>query len=89
MTKELKITDKAKYLKDNYPFENVPELTDQLECIHCNSVITVGDYKVFKAESGFEYICCPNAPECDGTVIDWISAENCFSDDEEVDISML
>lgn len=89
MSHELEIIDKAKYLKENYPFDDVPELTDQLLCIHCNSLITVGDYKVFKATSGFEYICCPNAPECDGTVIDWMPAENFFDDDDEVDISGL
>jgi hypothetical protein len=32
----------------------------------------VGDFKVFADEEEFEYICCPNAPDCDGTVIDWM-----------------
>lgn len=73
--KELLIIDKQKFLKENYPFQDVPELTDQKRCIHCDEVITVGDFKVYKDETGFEYICCPNAPECNGTVIDWMDPE--------------
>ena len=72
---ELTIPDKLTYLQENYPFTNIPALTDKKRCIHCDSVITVGDYKVYKDETGFEYICCPNAPECNGTVIDWIDVE--------------
>jgi hypothetical protein len=68
---EIIIQDKKKYLHDNYPFEEVPLLTDQKKCIHCGQTFTVGDYKVFKDASGDELIYCPNAPECDGTVIDW------------------
>lgn len=70
--KEIVIKDKEKYLKDNYPFEGIPHLTDKKICIHCNEIITVGDFKVYKDSSGFEFICCPHAPQCDGSVIDWI-----------------
>jgi hypothetical protein len=73
--KEVKIEDKEKYLKDHFPFEPVPEVYDKKKCIHCDSVFYVGDFKVFADELGEEYICCPNAPECDGTVIDWIRVE--------------
>ena len=73
--KELLITDKQKYLEENYPFVNVPKLTDQKRCIHCDSIITVKDYKVFVDKDGEEYIYCPNAPECNGTVIDWIEPD--------------
>lgn len=69
---EITITDKLGYLKANYPFADVPQLTDKKRCIHCGSVITVGDYKVYKDKTGEEYICCPNAPECNGSVIDWM-----------------
>lgn len=72
---ELIIADKQNYLKDNYPFVDKPKLTDTKLCIHCDEVITVGDFKVFKDKSGFEYICCPNAPECNGTVIDWFDVD--------------
>ncbi|WP_298145953.1 hypothetical protein [Flavobacterium sp.] len=69
---EVKIEDKQNYLSKNYPFAEPPELKDKKECIHCGEIITVGDFKVFKDELGNEYICCPNAPKCDGTVIDWM-----------------
>jgi hypothetical protein len=71
---EIIIKDKKKYLEENYPFGGVPALTDKKKCIHCGKVFTVGDYKVFKDRAGEEYIYCPNAPECDGTVIDWFEA---------------
>ncbi len=72
---ELKISDKQKYFTEKYPFTDPPKLTDKKECIHCGNIITVGDFKVFKDEFGDEYICCPNAPDCDGTVIDWLPVE--------------
>ncbi len=69
--KEVFPDDKQKYLEEYYPFAPVPALTARRRCIHCDRTFTVGDFKVFKADDGFEYICCPNAPDCDGTVIDW------------------
>ena len=69
---EIKIINKQQYLNEHYPFAEVPELTDNKLCIHCDKIITVGNFKVFKNNSGFEYICCPNAPTCDGTLIDWV-----------------
>ncbi|MEJ0029738.1 MAG: hypothetical protein WDO15_04930 [Bacteroidota bacterium] len=73
---ELKVEDKQKYLNKNYPFPNPPKLTEMRECIHCNNIFTVGDFKVFQDDEGQEYICCPHAPECDGTVIDWFTLDN-------------
>lgn len=70
--KEIEIIDKQKYLNENFPFADIPKVADNKLCIHCNDVIIVGNYKVFKDDSGFEFICCPNAPECDGSVIDWM-----------------
>jgi len=72
---ELIIKNKQKYLNDNYPFEDTPNLTDSKRCIHCESVFKVGDFKVFRDKRGDEFICCPNAPECNGTVIDWLSLD--------------
>lgn len=69
---EVFVSDKQAFINEEYPFEGVPKLTDKFRCLHCGEVITVGDYKVFKDETGDKYICCPNAPECDGTIIDWI-----------------
>ncbi len=73
--KEVLIKDKQKYLDENYPFSDHLKLTDKFRCIHCDTIITVGDFKVFKDSTGFEFICCPNAPDCDGTVIDWFSLD--------------
>ncbi len=70
--KEIKIEDKQKYLRENYPFADLPEVYEKKRCMHCDSTFFVGTFKVFKNESGMEFICCPNAPECNGTVIDWI-----------------
>jgi hypothetical protein len=69
--KEIVIKDKQLYLNKNYPFADTPIITDRQRCIHCNCVFIVGDYKVFKGRFRMEYICCPNAPDCSGTVIDW------------------
>ena len=69
---EVTINDKQKYLNENYPFEDTPQLSEQRSCLRCGKVITVKDYKVYKDETGEEYICCPNAPECNGSIIDWM-----------------
>ena len=69
---EVYIEDKQKYLEENYPFGDMPELDSEICCIHCDTIFKVGEYKVFADEDGEEYICCPSAPKCDGTVIDWI-----------------
>lgn len=70
--KEIIIKNKAQYLYDNYPFQDVPKQTDEKRCLHCDTVFKVSEYKVFKDGFCEEYICCPNAPECDGTIIDWM-----------------
>lgn len=69
--KEVFIKDKQKYLQENYPFIEIPELSDRKHCIHCDKDIIVGNFKVFSIH-GTEFIYCPNAPECNGTIIDWI-----------------
>ena len=69
----MQLRTKKVFLEENYPFEAVPKLTDKRKCIHCDKIITVGDYKAFQdSEDGAILIYCPNAPECDGTVIDWM-----------------
>lgn len=72
MLEPVHITDKQAFLEEHYPFTPVVKLTDVFRCIHCIEVIRVADFKAYKGENGFIYICCPNAPECDGTVIDWM-----------------
>lgn len=65
------IKDKESYLKKHYPFVGVPKLTDKKYCLHCDEYFIVSDYKV-EIANDFEYIVCPNAPKCNGTVIDWL-----------------
>jgi len=70
--KEITVADKQAYLDAEYPFEPKLKLTDKMKCIHCGKIITVGDYKVYKDDYGDEYICCPNTPDCNGSIIDWV-----------------
>ncbi len=73
---EVLVKDKQKFLNEHYPFGAAPELTDKFRCLHCGEVIIVGNYKIFKEQGDDSlYICCPNAPECNGTVIDWIDVD--------------
>jgi hypothetical protein len=72
------IKDKKKYFEEHYPFGNIPNIDDKKLCIHCGEIIRVGDYKVelefnFFTQKEEEYIVCPNAPECDGNIMDWFS----------------
>lgn len=69
------IKNKKEYLEKNYPFYPVPELNEKRNCMHCGKDIVVGDYKV-KIKKRDEFIVCPNAPECDGDVSDWIDSED-------------
>jgi hypothetical protein len=48
------------------------ELTDRRFCHLCEQNITVGDYKLERID-GLYYICCPNAPKCNGTIIHWFA----------------
>ena len=74
---EVFVEDKQKFLNEEYPLGDAPTFTDKFRCLHCGEVITVGDYKIFK-EQGDDvlYIYCPNAPECDGTIIDWVDVDD-------------
>lgn len=72
---EIFICDKMEYLERNYPFAGPIHMTDEKECIHCGKRIVVGDYKVYKDETGFEFVCCPDAPDCSGTLIDWMDMD--------------
>ena len=72
--KILQPVNKAEYLEKNYPFHPAPELTDKKICLHCREEITVGDFKVELSE-GEQFIVCPNAPKCDGNVMDWVNLD--------------
>ena len=45
---EIKIKDKLQYLNEHYPFADIPKLTDNKLCIHCDKIIVIEDFKVFK-----------------------------------------
>jgi len=53
----------------------VPRLDEKRRCIHCNRIFRVGDYKVYRDRSDMEFIVCPDSPEYDGTLIDWIPVD--------------
>jgi hypothetical protein len=73
---EIFVEDKQKFLDEQPPPFGGCKLTDKVRCIHCREVFSVGDYKIFKEKGDeFLYIYCPNAPECNGTIIDWIDAD--------------
>jgi DNA-directed RNA polymerase subunit RPC12/RpoP len=65
------IKDKESYLRKNRVDLEMPKLTDKKLCIHCGKTFVVGDYKV-EIKDRKEYIVCPNAPSCDGKIIDWV-----------------
>jgi len=68
---EVKIENKEQYFNAHYPFGEPPKLSEKRRCLHCDSIFVISDYKVFRDENGSELICCPHAPSCDGTIIDW------------------
>ncbi|WEK33567.1 MAG: hypothetical protein P0Y53_13835 [Candidatus Pseudobacter hemicellulosilyticus] len=69
---EVFIRDKALYIKFKYPFSDIPALTDKRLCMVCHKEFVVGDYKVYRDAKGNEIVRCANAPECEGTVLDWV-----------------
>ena len=74
--KEVEI--KEKYFSKNYPFYFPPKLTDKRKCIHCGSEFIVADFKVriiIDEDGEDDIIVCPNAPKCDGNVLDWVQID--------------
>jgi hypothetical protein len=74
------IENKESYLQEHYIFADVPKLTDKRKCLHCGQDFNVGDYKVQLQYNNYtkkieEYIVCPNAPTCDGTLLDWFRVD--------------
>ena len=76
MKEVVDIADKQVFLNSWYPIEgDVPKISDRMLCLHCEKLFTAGDYKAYEVTdefSGHIVLCCPNAPECDGTSIDWV-----------------
>lgn len=71
---EFKIIDESQreiYFIEKCPFSPVPKFSSTKYCLHCAKLIKVKDYKVEIFE-GEELIVCPNAPECNGSALDWM-----------------
>jgi hypothetical protein len=60
--------DKKKFFEENKP--TTIKYDKKVKCIHCGEMINTKDYKVQKEGKNL-FIVCPNAPKCDGTIIDW------------------
>lgn len=58
-------------MKAHYSILGCSQLANMMECIHSGEIILEGDHKVMVSASGFESINRPNAPEYNGTLIDW------------------
>jgi len=74
------VENKEKYLKENYIYMDIPKLTDKKKCRHCDTVFQVSAFKVIveynsQTKQDEEFIVCPKAPKCDGTLIDWRDAD--------------
>ncbi len=67
--------DKAKVLRELYPFANPPSVEDRLFCLHEEKTFRVGDFKVIR-EDERNYLVSPYYAKSGGMVIDWISEEN-------------
>ena len=70
----IKDEDKQEFFNKNYCFGEPPDFNETRYCLHCGEIIRVGDFKV-QREEGFDFICCPNWPDCDGTIADWMPEE--------------
>lgn len=63
--------DKAKVLRDLYPFDNPPSVEDRMFCLHEEKTFRVGDFKVIR-EDGRNYLVSPFYAKSGGMVIDWM-----------------
>lgn len=67
--------DKAKVLRELYPFENPPSVEDRLFCLHEKKTFRVGDFKVIR-EDERNYLVSPYYAKSGGMVIDWVTEES-------------
>lgn len=73
------MSEKKAYLEKNW---SGVDFNDEKTCIHCDEIIKVSEFKI-EIQNDFEYICCPNAPRCNGTAIDWFPISNVSNKPEE------
>lgn len=71
--------DKAKVLRELYPFFNTPRVEDRLFCLHEEKYFRVGDFKVIR-EDNRNYLVSPYYARSGGMVIDWMPEGNEKSD---------
>lgn len=74
--------DKEIVLEQLYPFSPIPNLNDEMEDLHSGKKFLVKEFRV-TWEHGMNYLVTPFYPESGGTVIDWVSDSDWFSDDAE------
>lgn len=70
--REIEIKDKKKYFKEHSPFKH--NINSHVNCLHCDAVYPLIDYKVVKEAYG-DFICCKYWPDCDGTVMDMMETK--------------
>lgn len=72
--------EKGFYLRHHCIRLNIPNMEDEMICLQCNSLFKVKDFKVVITTCDccneyMEYIVCPNAPDCEGDMLDWVGKE--------------
>lgn len=67
----IKDEDKKKFILDHGYIDI--ELDEVRKCMHCGIIFDVKDFKAFEEGKRKKemFVCCPNAPECSGTIMDW------------------
>lgn len=73
-------SEKFFYLKVHYFKDPVPKMTDNMICLCCQKSFRVQDFKVEVTTCDccgeyMELIRCPNAPDCEGDLTDWMGIE--------------
>ena len=62
--------NREEFFNDRKPLD--VDFNEEYMCHHCEKKIKASEYKVLQEKKGgYRFIVCPNAPECDGTLIDW------------------
>lgn len=64
-------TEERKEFFEKHNFFSDMNYDSKRYCIHCHEIITVSEYKI-ELLNDIKYICCPNAPSCTGTLIDFM-----------------
>ena len=73
---EIVISNKLDYYMDNSPFKpDKMRFNKKVRCIHCDQEFVFNEFKVIKEKSsGNEFIVCKYFADCNGSIIDFVSA---------------